>query len=215
MTVALRIPRVVVSATGSGAGKTTVTIALIAALRARGLNVAPFKCGPDYLDPTYHSRAAGVWSHTLDGWMMGKAAVLDTFARVARGARHQDLATVPNRHESGAAEQGRAKVVLAAHLDVAGVQAHSHADFTHFAPILGPHSALAGDGRQHGVTSVGERGVDAITERFEHDAAVGLDGFSKHVVMTAHRRAHVSRMLLQQAGTPLNVRKEERHGSSW
>jgi cobyrinic acid a,c-diamide synthase len=79
-----KIPRLVIAATGSGAGKTTVTVALIAALRASGLKVAAFKCGPDYLDPTYHRRAAGVTSHNLDGWMMGHDAVLGTFTRVAR-----------------------------------------------------------------------------------------------------------------------------------
>ena len=78
------IPRVVVAATGSGVGKTTATIGLVAALRARGLKVAVFKCGPDYLDPTYHRRAACVTSHNLDGWMMGRGAVLATFARASR-----------------------------------------------------------------------------------------------------------------------------------
>jgi cobyrinic acid a,c-diamide synthase len=80
------IPRIVIGATGSGAGKTTVTIAILGAMRSRGLRVVPFKCGPDYLDPTYHARAAGLRSHNLDGWMMGRDAVLATFNRVARDA---------------------------------------------------------------------------------------------------------------------------------
>ena len=91
MTPAGKIPRIVVAATGSGVGKTTATVALIGAMRARGLKVAPFKCGPDYLDPTYHQRAAGVRSHNLDGWMMTRDSVLATFARVSAGA---DLAVI-------------------------------------------------------------------------------------------------------------------------
>jgi cobyrinic acid a,c-diamide synthase len=85
------IPRIVVAATGSGVGKTTATVALMGAMRARGLNLAAFKCGPDYLDPTYHERAAGVRSHNLDGWMMTRDSVLATFARVSAGA---DLAVI-------------------------------------------------------------------------------------------------------------------------
>ena len=80
------MPRLIVAATGSGVGKTTATIALVGAMRSRGLRVAVFKCGPDYLDPTYHLRAAGVQSHNLDGWMMGREAVLATFARASRDA---------------------------------------------------------------------------------------------------------------------------------
>ncbi|MGO9451176.1 MAG: cobyrinate a,c-diamide synthase [Candidatus Binataceae bacterium] len=83
---ALHIPRIVISATGSGVGKTTVTVAILGALRARGLRVASFKCGPDYLDPTYHARVLGKPSQNLDSWMMGREALLSTFARASEGA---------------------------------------------------------------------------------------------------------------------------------
>lgn len=85
------IPRLVIAGVSSGVGKTTVSVGLTRALRARGLRVAMFKCGPDYLDPTYHARACDGPSHNLDGWMMGRQAVLGTFARASRGA---DIAIV-------------------------------------------------------------------------------------------------------------------------
>ena len=86
VTAQLGVPRVVVAGTSSGAGKTTVTVGLCRALQARGLRVALFKCGPDYLDPTYHRRAAGAPSHNLDGWMMGREAVRATFLHASHGA---------------------------------------------------------------------------------------------------------------------------------
>jgi cobyrinic acid a,c-diamide synthase len=85
------VARLVVAGVASGVGKTTTTVALARALSSRGLRVALFKCGPDYLDPTYHARAIGGASHNLDGWMMGRDAVLSTFER---GARHADVALI-------------------------------------------------------------------------------------------------------------------------
>ena len=87
----MTIPRLVIAGISSNVGKTTVMVGLVRALRARGLKVGVFKCGPDYLDPTYHVRAAGAPCHNLDGWMMGREAVLSTFAHASQGA---DIAVI-------------------------------------------------------------------------------------------------------------------------
>lgn len=58
--------RILLTATGSGCGKTTITIALLKALALRGLKVASFKCGPDYIDPMYHRKTLGIPAYNLD-----------------------------------------------------------------------------------------------------------------------------------------------------
>lgn len=61
-----RIPRLILAGTNSGCGKTTTVCALLQALVNRGLKTGAFKCGPDYIDPMFHSRIIGAKSANLD-----------------------------------------------------------------------------------------------------------------------------------------------------
>ena len=76
----------IIAAPHSGAGKTAVTLALLTALRRRGLKVQPFKCGPDFIDPTLHQFVTGRVSRNLDLRMCGEKFVFASFQKQAKQA---------------------------------------------------------------------------------------------------------------------------------
>ncbi len=86
-----RIPALVVAGVSSGAGKTTLTLGLLEALRRRGLAVQSFKVGPDFIDPGFHALATGRPAYNLDGWMCGRDHAVAT---VARRAADADVAVI-------------------------------------------------------------------------------------------------------------------------
>ena len=76
----------VVAATNSGAGKTTLSLGIMAALKRRGWAVQPFKIGPDFIDPGHHTRLTGRYSRNLDGWMLSRSYNQQLFFRLMQNA---------------------------------------------------------------------------------------------------------------------------------
>ena len=79
----MRLPRFMIAAPASGSGKTLVTCGILQALVNRGLRVASFKCGPDYIDPMFHSRVIGARSKNLDAYFVGEDTLRYLFGRTA------------------------------------------------------------------------------------------------------------------------------------
>ncbi|MBR6315644.1 MAG: cobyrinic acid a,c-diamide synthase, partial [Lachnospiraceae bacterium] len=77
--------RIMLAAPGSGSGKTTVTCALLKVLKDRGMDVAGFKCGPDYIDPLFHKKILGVESRNLDTFFAGEEGVRKILSACSAG----------------------------------------------------------------------------------------------------------------------------------
>ena len=82
---------IIIAAPQSGSGKTIITLGLMECFKRRGLHVAPFKVGPDFIDPGYHRLVCGSPSINLDGWICPPEFVRETFTRHSTGA---DIAVI-------------------------------------------------------------------------------------------------------------------------
>ncbi|MDQ3852688.1 MAG: cobyrinate a,c-diamide synthase [Thermoproteota archaeon] len=87
----MHVSRIVIAGVTSGVGKTTVAVGVMHGLSKRGFRVQPFKVGPDFIDPSYHTLVTNRNSRNLDVWMMGKQGVLDCFASACKDA---DIAVI-------------------------------------------------------------------------------------------------------------------------
>jgi len=110
----------IIAAPHSGAGKTTVTLAVLAALRKRGVRVRAAKAGPDYIDPAFHAAVTGAASVNLDSWAMA-GGLLDALA--AQAAKSADLVVIEGvmgLFDGAATSAGRrgATADLAVHFDL-------------------------------------------------------------------------------------------------
>lgn len=97
-----------IAAPSSSSGKTTVTLGLMQALVNRGLMVQPFKCGPDYIDPMYHSAIAGHPSYNLDTWMASKMHVTELFQNQASKSEISVIEGVMGLFDGAVKSQGSA-----------------------------------------------------------------------------------------------------------
>lgn len=95
------LPRVVIAATASNTGKTTVTAGILCALMKKNLSVASFKVGPDYIDPSYHQAITGASCHNLDSWLVGKSEVPTLFYNVAKKADISVIEGVMGLYDGG------------------------------------------------------------------------------------------------------------------
>jgi cobyrinic acid a,c-diamide synthase len=107
------IPRLVIAGTSSGAGKTTVTSGLLAALAHRGERPAAFKVGPDFIDPSYHALATGRPGRNLDAFMSGPELVAPLFRHGSRGASIAVVEGVMGLYDGAS---GRGELASTAHV---------------------------------------------------------------------------------------------------
>lgn len=148
----VRPPRIVVAGTASGVGKTTVATGLMAALAGRGLRVAGFKVGPDYIDPSYHAVATGMPPRNLDAFLCGPELMAPLLAHGSSGADIAVIEGVMGLFDGASGTPGLASTAhVAALLDApvllvvdAGGMARSVAAMVHGFATFDPGVRIAG-----------------------------------------------------------------------
>lgn len=172
----------VIAAPASGSGKTTVATGLIGALRQAGHTVAPFKVGPDFIDPGYHGLAAGRPGRNLDPVLVGEGLIGPLYAHGAGGA---DIAVI-----EGVMGLFDGRIGPSAATPAAGSTAH-------VARLLGAPVVLVIDARGQ------SQSIAALLHGFStFDTATRVAGVILNRVGSA-RHEQVLRQACEQAGVPV------------
>jgi cobyrinic acid a,c-diamide synthase len=206
-------PRLVIAATGSGVGKTSLALGLARALARRGLVVQTFKVGPDFLDPTYLAMASGRTCYNLDAWMTPADYVARLFARATAGA---DLALIegvmglfcgatPDGLEGSTAAIALtldAPVLLAVNAHGAGrsLAATVHG-FTHFEPRLRLAGVIANQSGSTGhrallAESLRAAGLPPLVGAVPRDALPKLE--NRHLGLVAADQSGITPTVIDQ-----------------
>ncbi|AIF83795.1 hydrogenobyrinic acid a,c-diamide synthase (glutamine-hydrolysing) /cobyrinate a,c-diamide synthase [Candidatus Nitrososphaera evergladensis SR1] len=166
------VPRIVVAGVTSGVGKTTVAVAIMHTLRKKkGLAVQPFKVGPDFIDPSYHTFVTGRKSRNLDVWLMGRQGVIDCFNSACESA---DVAVIEG--------------VMGLFDGMSGKD--NFASTAHVAKILGAPVVLVVD------ASKSARSIAAIALGFTHfDRSVRIAGIILNNVASDRHAGYLSEAL--------------------
>jgi cobyrinic acid a,c-diamide synthase len=176
------VPAIVIAAPASGSGKTTVATGLIGALRQAGHVVAPFKVGPDFIDPGYHTLAAGRPGRNLDPVLVGERLIGPLYAHGAAGS---DIAVI-----EGVMGLFDGRIGLAATTPAEGSTAH-------VAGLLGAPVILVVDARGQ------SHSIAALLHGFStFDSATRVAGVILNRVGSA-RHERVLRQACEQAGVPV------------
>jgi cobyrinic acid a,c-diamide synthase len=181
-------PAVVIAAPSSGSGKTTVATGLIGALRRAGHSVAPFKVGPDFIDPGYHGLAAGRPGRNLDPVLVGESLIGPLYRHGCAGADIAVVEGVMGLFDGRAADAGSSAAACV------GVATGSTA---HVAALLGAPVILVVDarGQSHSIAALlhGFSTFDALTRI----AGVILNRIG------SPRHEQLLRRACEQVGTPV------------
>lgn len=176
------IPAVVIGAPASGSGKTTVATGLIGALRAAGHRVAPFKVGPDFIDPGYHALAAGRPGRNLDPVLVPEELIGPLYLH---GTRDADIAVIEG-------VMGLFDGRIGEH-----IVTPAHGSTAHVAEILGTPVLLVVDARGQ------SQSIGAVLQGFStFHPGVRIAGVILNRVGTA-RHEHILRQACEAAGVPV------------